>query len=165
MVLEGTLVELLETKGTHFLLLLLKYHWQGFGYHILKFAIQNQIASARTVRGPVFKKRRERVGAGNWISKKSWMGAIGAVVLSFRSHKGIPVLFQGSFESTKRPRVVGFRCRILDNGLFILKLSGSCGSVMTHLSPTGKWFTHSSLLSHSNSLRETWEGARTTPLK
>ena len=45
--------------------------------------------------------------------------------------KGIPVLFQGSFESTKRPRVVGFRCRILDNGLFILKLSGSCGSVMT----------------------------------
>ena len=59
-----------------------------------------------------------------------------------------------------RPRVLGFRCRILDNGLFILNLSGSCGSVMTHLSPTGEWFTHSSLLSHSNSLRETWEGAR-----
>ena len=32
--------------------------------------------------------------------------------------------------------------------------------VMTHLSTTGEWFTHSSLLSHSNSLRETWEGAR-----
>ena len=59
-----------------------------------------------------------------------------------------------------RPRVVGFRCRILDNGLFILNLSGSCGSVMTHLSPTGEWFTHSSLLSHKNSLRETWEGAK-----
>ena len=59
-----------------------------------------------------------------------------------------------------RPRVVDFRCRILDNGLFILNLSGSCGSVMTHLSPTGEWFTHSSLLSHSNSLRETWEGAK-----
>ena len=33
-----------------------------------------------------------------------------------------------------RPRVVGFRCRILDNGLFNLNLSGLCGSVMTHLS-------------------------------
>ena len=31
-----------------------------------------------------------------------------------------------------RPRAVGFRCRILDNRLFILNLSGSCGSVMTH---------------------------------
>ena len=70
MVLEGTLVELLETKGTHFLLLLWKYHWQGFGYHILKFAIQNQIASARTVRGPVFKKRRERVGIRKLNFKK-----------------------------------------------------------------------------------------------
>ena len=37
-----------------------------------------------------------------------------------------------------RPRAVDFRCRILDNGLSILNLSGSCGSVMTHLSPTGE---------------------------
>ena len=59
-----------------------------------------------------------------------------------------------------RPPAGGFRCRILDNGLFVLNLSGSCGSVMTHLSPTGEWFTHSSLLSHSNSLRKTSEGAR-----
>ena len=30
-----------------------------------------------------------------------------------------------------RPRAGGFRCRILDNELFVLNLSGSCGSVMT----------------------------------
>ena len=35
-----------------------------------------------------------------------------------------------------RPRAGGFRCRILDEGLFVLNLSGSCGSVMTHLSLT-----------------------------
>ena len=68
--------------------------------------------------------------------------------------------YNAGFWEHRAPRVVGFRCRILDNGLFILNLSGSCGSVMTHLSPTGEWFTHSSLLSHSNSLRETWEGAK-----
>ena len=32
-----------------------------------------------------------------------------------------------------RPRVADFRCRILDNGLFILNLSGSCGLVMTRV--------------------------------
>jgi len=64
-----------------------------------------------------------------------------------------------------RPRVADFRCRILDNGLFILNLSGSCGLVMTHLSPTGEWLTHSSLLSHSNSLCHTKEGAKTLMIK
>ena len=29
-----------------------------------------------------------------------------------------------------RPRVADFRCRILDNGLYILNFSGSCGFVM-----------------------------------
>ena len=47
------------------------------------------------------------------------------------------------------PRAADFRGRILDDGLFILNLSGSCGLFMTHLSPTGEWYTHSSLLSHS----------------
>ena len=34
-----------------------------------------------------------------------------------------------------RPRAAGFRCRILDNGLFISNLSGSSGLVTTHFSP------------------------------
>ena len=73
--------------------------------------------------------------------------------------------YNAGFWQHRAPRVVGFRCRILDNGLFILNLSGSCGSVMTHLSPTGEWFTHSSLLSHSNSPCHTKGGAKTLTIK
>ena len=32
-----------------------------------------------------------------------------------------------------RPRAADFRCRILDNGLFISNLSGSCGLDMSHV--------------------------------
>ena len=54
-----------------------------------------------------------------------------------------------------RPRLADFRCRILENekfGWFVWVGHDSC--CMSHASPTGEWYTHSSLLSESNSLRK-----------
>ena len=46
--------------------------------------------------------------------------------------------FNAGFCEYMRPRAADFRCRILDNGLFILNLSGSFGLVLTHLFLTGQ---------------------------